>query len=83
MGDNRRTQLPLWVSEEGGIEFIMGSERDVGVIPAAGLFPEGVWTHLVVSVEGRKVSCERYFRHALEGEGINFCSYVHPVPRAD
>lgn len=33
----------------------MGNERGKGVILGAGQFQEGVWTHLGVSVEGRKV----------------------------
>lgn len=57
--DDMRAQLALWVAEEGDIEFIMGNGHGVGVILAAGLFPEGIWTHLAVSMEGRKVSCAR------------------------
>ncbi|CAM9358684.1 unnamed protein product, partial [Hapterophycus canaliculatus] len=53
---DRRTQLALWVDGRGEIEFAMGNERGKGVILGAGHFQEGVWTHLAVSVEGRKVS---------------------------
>lgn len=54
---DRRTQLALWVGGRGEIEFAMGNERGKGVILGAGQFQEGVWTHLAVSVEGRKVRC--------------------------
>lgn len=54
---DRRTQLALWVGGRGEIEFAMGNERGKGVILGAGQFEEGVWTHLAVSVEGRKVCC--------------------------
>lgn len=53
--DDRRTQLTLWVGEDGEVKFVMGNERGKGVILGAGQFPEGVWTHLAVSMEGRKV----------------------------
>ncbi|CAM9151445.1 unnamed protein product, partial [Scytosiphon promiscuus] len=53
---DRRTQLALWVDGRGEIEFAMGNERGKGLVLGAGQFQEGVWTHLAVSVEGRKVS---------------------------
>lgn len=37
------------------LHFAMGNDRGKGVLLEAGEFPEGVWTHLAVSVEGRKV----------------------------
>lgn len=52
---DRRTQLALWVGGQGAIQFAMGNERGKGVILDAGQCPEGVWTHLAVSMEGRKV----------------------------
>lgn len=57
---DRRTQLALWVDGRGEIEFAMGNERGKGVILDAGQFQEGVWTHLAVSVEGRKVRALLY-----------------------
>ena len=56
--DDRRTQLALWVGGQGEIQFAMGNERGKGVIMEAGQFQEGVWTHLAVSMEGRKVRVE-------------------------
>lgn len=53
---DRRTQLALWVGGQGAIQFAMGNERGKGVILEAGRCPEGLWTHLAVSMEGRKVS---------------------------
>lgn len=53
--DDRRTQLALWVGGRGEIEFAMGNERGKGVFLNAGQFQEGAWTHLAVSMEGRKV----------------------------
>ncbi|CAM9133388.1 unnamed protein product, partial [Laminaria digitata] len=54
--DDRRTQLALWVGGQGEIQFAMGNERGKGVILGAGQCQEGVWTHLAVTMEGRKVS---------------------------
>ncbi|CAN0011735.1 unnamed protein product, partial [Ectocarpus sp. 12 AP-2014] len=54
--DDTRTQLALWVGGRGEIEFSMGNERGKGVFLGAGPFREGMWTHLAVSVEGRRVS---------------------------
>lgn len=54
--NDRRTQLALWVGGRGEIQFAMGNESGKGVILRAGRFQEETWTHLAVSVEGRKVS---------------------------
>lgn len=72
--DDRRTQLALWVGGQGEIQFAMGNERGKGVILGAGQCQEGVWTHLAVTMEGRKVrmaprlsaaQCDRSPEHAL------------------
>ncbi|CAM9379273.1 unnamed protein product, partial [Sphacelaria rigidula] len=54
--DDRRTQLALWVGGRGTLHFAMGNERGKGVLLEGQEFPEGVWTHLAVTMEGRKVS---------------------------
>lgn len=53
--DERRTQLALWVGGQGTLHFTMGNQRGKGVLLEGEGFPEGVWTHLAVSVEGREV----------------------------
>ena len=75
--DDRRTQLALWVGGRGTLHFAMGNERGKGVLLEGQEFPEGVWTHLAVTMEGRKV-CALFVPSSI-GWGDSH-QYAHLAP---